>query len=140
MGFFAAGFWRCLSCLHAPTDDLIAARASGDRDNVAAATAKFLLDACQRTPLETMALAFLKYELALDAARLAVDAYEDFLVILDSELDRTELSDLDAPNAETSVVFGRAKEAARRFQDGLSKLFFATDDNLTKDAQSFGVF
>jgi hypothetical protein len=50
------------------------------------------------------------------------------------------LSDLDAPDAETHATLQRAKEVARRFQDGLSKLFFSTDDNLTKDAQSYGVF
>ena len=137
---FAAGLWRCLSCAHAPTENLKEAREAGDRAGVAAATTTFLIDACQNTPLETMALAFLKYEAAIDAAKAAFDAYDEFLAILDSELDRKTLSDLNAPSAETNPTFGRAKEAARRFQDGLSKLFFSTDENLTKDAQSYGVF
>jgi hypothetical protein len=137
---FAAGLWRCLSCAHAPTDELKEARQTRDRNAVIEATTKFLLDSCQKTPLETVALAFLNYQSATDAASLAFDAYEDFLAILDSELDRKTLSDLDAPSAGTNNTFGRAKEAARRFQDGLSSLFFSTDENLTKDAQSYGVF
>jgi predicted nucleotidyltransferase len=137
---FVAGLWRCLSCAHDPTEELITARSSGDRKSVAAATTKFLLESCQKTPLETMALAFLKYEPATAAARLAFDAYEEFLTILDSESDRKTLSELDAPSAETNPTFGRAKDAAHNFQNGLSKLFFDADEGLTKDAQAYGVF
>lgn len=137
---FAAGLWRCLSCAHDPTEDLKAARASGDRKTVAESTRRFILDSCQRTPLETMALAFLKYPAAQDAARMAFDAYEDFLAILDNETERTVLSELDAPSAGANPTFGRAKDAARNFQEGLSKLFFGTDEDLAKDAQSYGVF
>jgi predicted nucleotidyltransferase len=137
---FAAGLWRCLSCAHDPSEDLKAARASGDRRNVAEATRRFILDSCQRTPLETMALAFLRYPMAQDAARTAFDAYEDFLAILDNDLDRKLLTELDAPGAEADSTFVRAKDAARNFQDGLSKLFFGTNEGLAKDAQSYGVF
>jgi hypothetical protein len=87
-----------------------------------------------------MALAFLKYPAAQDAARGAFDAYEDFLAILDNESDRKVLSELDAPGAEASPTFVRAKDAARSFQEGLSKLFFGTNEDLAKDAQSYGVF
>jgi predicted nucleotidyltransferase len=137
---FAAGFWRCLSCDHDPSEELVNARATGDRSTVAAATTKFLLEACRKTPLETLALAFLRFEAATDAARVTFGAYEDFLAILNDEADRKILSDLDAPSAEGNPTFKRAKESARAFQDGLSKFFFNTDPKLTKDAQSYGVF
>jgi hypothetical protein len=78
--------------------------------------------------------------MAQDAARTAFDAYEDFLAILDNDLDRKLLTELDAPGAEADSTFVRAKDAARNFQDGLSKLFFGTNEGLAKDAQSYGVF
>jgi hypothetical protein len=137
---FAAGFWRCLSCEHDPSDELENARSSGDRTTVGAATTKFLLEACQKTPLETLASAFLKYGTAAETARLTFGAYEDFLSILNSESDRKALSELDAPSAEGNPTFKSAQEAARAFQDGLSKFFFNTDPKLIKDAQSYGVF
>ncbi len=136
---FAAGLWRCLSCAHDPTDDLKQARLSQNRDQLAAATTKFLFEASQRTPLQTMALVFLKYD-ATDAARTAFGAYDDFLSILNSDRDRVVLSELEAQTADASATFNKAKDAARQFQEGLTKLFFGTDDRLIKDTQSYGVF
>lgn len=39
---FAAGLWRCLSCAHDPSQDLIDARGVASRDGVAASTTTFL--------------------------------------------------------------------------------------------------
>src|SRR5689334_24468602 len=47
--------------------------------------------ACRKTPLETLALAFLRFEAATDAARVTFGAYEDFLAILNDEADRKVL-------------------------------------------------
>lgn len=136
---FVAGLWACLSCRLHPSEDLRVSRAKKDRDGVSADTTAFLLNFSQRSPLETLADAFLKYE-AWDAARTSFGAYEDFLTILDDPGSRERLEKLEVEHALTDEVFGRAKKAASAFQGGLTKLFFDTNEELTLAAQTDGVF
>jgi hypothetical protein len=136
---YVAGLWSCLSCHLDPSQELIEARQKSDRDALRDATTGFLFQSCERTPLETLALAFLEYD-AIPAARTAFDAYEEFLAILDDDDARERLRALDAAEAHSDDIFRRARKTADDFQDGLSKLLFEGDAGLKKDVQSYGVF
>jgi predicted nucleotidyltransferase len=136
---FAAGFWACLSCRLRPSKDLETSRKNNDREGVRTDMTACLFGFTQKSPLEALADAFLAYE-AWEAAKKTFDAYEDFLAILDSEVNRKALADLKVEGALGDPIFGRAKKAASAFQDGLTQLFFNTTDELTKAAQIDGVF
>jgi len=99
----------------------------------------FLFSFCQQSPLETVASAFIRYE-AWDAAKRSFDAYEDFLKILDDPGERSRLEELKTADAMSDDTFKRAKKDAEEFQEGLTKLFFETDNALTSMAQIAGVF
>jgi len=53
---------------------------------------------------------------------------------------RLHLEKLKVEDAMTDAVFIEAKRSATDFQKGLSELFFATDEKLTRAAQHYGVF
>jgi hypothetical protein len=74
------------------------------------------------------------------AAQLSFDAYEAFLGTLDDPERRQRLEELKVDDAMTDETFLAAKNAASAFQDGLTKLFFETNDHLTVAAQRYGVF
>lgn len=136
---FVAGFWACLSCRFNPSYELKESRDSNDREGVRADMTDFLFTFCRQSPLETLAGAFLQYG-AWEAAKRSFDAYEDFLSILDDPELRNRLEGLEAAAASSDDLFKRAKRDAGEFQDGLTTLFFETDNELTKMAQIDGVF
>jgi len=90
---FAAGLWACLSCKLHPSERLKELQSRGDREGINAEMTDFLLEFSQRTPLETLAGAFMKYD-AYDAAKLSFNAYEEFLRILDDPILRERLEKL----------------------------------------------
>ena len=136
---FAAGLWACLCCRLHPSDDLKNSRVQTDRDAILHDMTEFLLGFSDKSPLETLAGAFMTYE-AFSAAIEFFDAYEDFLQILnDSDL-RSKLERLKFSEAMSEPVFGRAKTDATNLQHALTKLFFDTNKDLTLGAQSHGVF
>jgi len=137
---FAAGLWACLSCKLHPSEALRGSRAKNDRDAVRTDMTDFLLQFSQRSPLETLADAFLRYEKAWPAAKQCFDAYDEFLKILDDPSARDRLADLKVDQALGDDVFERAKKAASEFQAGLVKLFFEADSDLTLATQTYGVF
>jgi len=136
---FVAGFWACLSCRFNPSADLKTSREKDNREGVRADMTDFLFSFCQQSPLETVASAFIRYE-AWDAAKRSFDAYEDFLKILDDPGERSRLEELKTADAMSDDTFKRAKKDAEEFQEGLTKLFFETDNALTSMAQIAGVF
>ena len=77
---------------------------------------------------------------ANDAGKAIFDAYEGFLTILGDPARRDWLDKLGAEDAGADPVFKEARAVGTAFQDGLTKLFFETDENLTKATQRYGVF
>ena len=47
---------------------------------------------------------------------------------------------MDLDEAISDPVFTRAREVGTNFQEGLNKLFFSMNDELTRKAQRYGVF
>jgi hypothetical protein len=136
---FLAGLWACLSCDLFPSAALEVSRDGKDREGTGSDMTTLLLQFSQRSPLETVAEAFLKYQ-AWAAAQETFDAYEAFLGILDDPDRRRHLEELKLDDAMTDETFRQAKAAASAFQVGLNKLFFKTDDKLTMATQTYGVF
>jgi hypothetical protein len=73
-------------------------------------------------------------------ARLLFDSYDQFLAILDDQDKRTELENLPFENAAKNMLFRQVRDLSDSFQEGLTKLFFETDEKLTKLIRKYGIF
>jgi len=59
---------------------------------------------------------------------------------LDDAENRKRLKALKVADAPSDALFAHARDVAAKFQQGLSTLFFGTNETLTKAAQADGVF
>lgn len=134
---FAAGLAACLRCQLKPSAAMTARFDSSE--DLCAALVMDLDERTQPPPLDILAQVFVDYE-AWDAGSLAFGAYDEFLGVLASEGDRAALQRLHPDGAYKDDLFQRSDDIARRFQEGLSMLFFDTDADLTQATQRFGVF
>jgi len=134
---FLAGLAACLSCRLRPSDAL--SKAGGSDEVFCNALTEELMTSVDSRPLEVLARLVGEFQ-ALDAGRDLFGAYDEFLGILADTDQRAELERLDADSAPTDPLFQRTDQIAKRFRDGALKLFFDTDDQLTKLTQQYGVF
>lgn len=134
---FVAGLAMCLSCQLRPSDALQVKFSREDDFNNA--LQDFLLEFCNRTPLEVVARLSVDFE-ALDAGVRVLDAYNDFLGVLLDEDKRMRLKNLDVEDAQADDVFKEARAIGTKFQESLSALFFDSNRDLTMATQRYGVF
>jgi predicted nucleotidyltransferase len=134
---FSAALWGCLSCQLDPSAALSASTTNPPEHD--AELTKYLMGLSNKRPLDLLAEAFLKYG-ALDSARRAFEAYNEFLGLLDDLDTRKVLQKLELTTASDNETFRAAKDMASQFQRSLNELFFETDDSLKKAAQLYGVF
>jgi hypothetical protein len=135
---FAAGLWLCLSCEVKPSATLAAAP-FGKPDEFYAALTEHLMLVLRDRPLEVLAKALEVFG-ADEAARSVFGAYDSFLRLLNDETSREHLKLLTPDTALTDELFSEARTIAKRFQAGMTALFFQTDTDLTNATQLYGVF
>jgi hypothetical protein len=76
---------------------------------------------------------------ALDPGVRALDAYDEFLAVLDDRANRRELSDLGVEEATESPLFARIAELGKEFEAGLLALLF-DDPELRRWVREYLVF
>jgi hypothetical protein len=135
---FAAGLAACVTCKLRPSEQLRNGTSTSDEAFCSAMT-ELLFESVNRTPIEILAHTILAFE-AFDAGHLMYGAYDSFLGILGDTDKRNRLEKLTVDNAYSDPLFQEARQIGRKFQDGLGKLFFETDPDLTKTTQHYGVF
>jgi hypothetical protein len=135
---FVAGFAMCLNCELRPPHGV--RKQEQSENDFYAALSDYLLGFTNRTPLEILA----DFGMAFDPTGTTVaelfEHYDAFLAILRDHDQRARLESMDLEEALTDPVFTRAREVGTNFQEGLNKLFFSTDGELTRKAQRYGVF
>jgi hypothetical protein len=99
----------------------------------------YLVGFSNKPPLHVVA-EFVQQFGANDAGKTIFDAYNQFLTILGDSTRREHLEHLGAEDARSDEVFKDARAIGTAFQEGLTKLFFDTDEKLTKATQRYGVF
>jgi predicted nucleotidyltransferase len=135
---FTAGLAMCMSCELRPPVSLTGAKFDQPADFYAELE-NYLVAFSNKPPLEVVA-EFVRHFQAFDAGRSIFDAYDQFLTIIGNAEKRTQLEQLEVEDAAADHVFQEARAVGTAFQDGLTKLFFGTDENLTKATQRYGVF
>jgi hypothetical protein len=93
-----------------------------------------------RTPLETLAGAFLRRPELRDPAVTIFSAYDEFLGALSDDSVRRHLEELLPEREESDETYGRLRTATHNFRDGLLKLFFDRDHELTELTRMYGLF
>ncbi len=134
---FVAGLAMCLTCELRPPPSLLAA--SGTSKDFYDALQEVLLAFANRPPLDTL-VEFASHFGADAVASELVDQYDLFLGMLADSETRRNLEQMTLEQAVTDPTFNRAREIGTRFQGALTKLFFATDEELTRATQRYGVF
>ena len=60
---------------------------------------------------------------------MVFNAYDDFLRVLSDKDCRDQLKAMTVGAAQTDRLFGETREIGRRYQEGLTELFFGTDND-----------
>lgn len=132
---FTAGLAMCMSCQLCPPRRLVDARPAdfyGELED-------YLVGFSNQTPLQVVA-EFVQHFGANATGKTIFDAYNQFLTLLGDPTRREHLEQLTAEDARSDEVFKEARAIGTSFQDGLTKLFFDTDRDLTNATQRYGVF
>jgi hypothetical protein len=136
---FTAGLAAALSCSLWPPEALRQLQNETEADYSAIMT-DHLLTFANRTPLETLAW----MALAVGAKPVVVNAlfasYDGFLGILRDVDKRGRLAELTPDSMKSDALFAETREIGNTFQDGLTGLFYETNEALTKATQRYGVF
>jgi predicted nucleotidyltransferase len=138
---FTAGLAMCMSCQFRSPKSLEEASSAdfyGELEN-------YLIGFSNKPPLHVVAEFVLNFESkdagkAFEAGKAIFDAYDRFLAMLGDTTNRDHLDKLDASNAGSDKIFTEASAIGTSFQDGLCKLFFETNGELTQATQRYGVF
>jgi predicted nucleotidyltransferase len=136
---FAAGLAACLSCRLRPPARL-ATREAETEDDYTSVMAEHLLSFANSTPIDTIAWLALEFDAAPKVVRQLVDSYDSFLEIIDDPSRREHLDGLGPEESGKDALFVKTREIGNRFQEGLTALFFGTDEELTAVTQRYGVF
>jgi hypothetical protein len=119
---FAGGLLPVLDCYRRPVSDMLG----------------YLDQRMSVPPLDRLADAFVDRG-ALDAGVRALNAYDEFLAILDDGEKRRELRDLGVEGAAESMLFRRIAELGKEFEAGLLALLF-DDPQLHRWVREYLVF
>ena len=101
----------------------------------------------QKTPLEILANALIKYDSLLEPSRKLFDAYDRFIgLIADEEptangkSSREHLESLEVANLEKDVVYGEARKIRQAFGEALAEIFLNQKSELYELTIRYGVF
>lgn len=137
---FAAGLIACLSCRLRPPDSLAAVPPTETEGDYAAKMAEHLLCFANSTPLDTLAWACMQFGASSETVAKIFGSYDAFLGTLSDTEKRERLDSLGPEQALADPSFKVTREIGDAFQNGLSGLFFDSDQKLREAVQRYGVF
>src|ERR1035437_7503669 len=135
---YASGLLTCFGChlglMQGPT--LFPCKSDANTHECVAC----LRESMRRTPLEILASVFLRFPHLNDAGRTLLDAYDEFLGMLASDVTRDALEKLPPRPSPDDPVWSRARTLSHSFRDGLLTLFFDSKSGLDDLTRMYGVF
>ncbi len=144
---FASGLIACFACELGLNEQNCT---TSPRQPDANSCRRCLLPWFQNPPLENLARVYLRLASAApdqpsraqieSGAREALGAYDQFIGLLDDANKRKSLEALKPEDLNAAHAFAEARAISRQFRDALTKLFFSSDDRLTKLVMKYGVF
>lgn len=135
---FVAGLLKCFSFELQPPEDR-GAILSLDPEALSRKLVGFFRGQMHLTPVDTLAQALLGAESRGDLLHI-LDAYDRFLAMLSDEDARKRLERLRFDDAGHDSLFVEIRDLSHTFQEGLTDLFFDSDDKLRSLVIKYGVF
>ena len=134
---FATGMLSCFSC-----ELLCSPEVRGEivKHHSTVAMEEHLRNFIKQTPLEILARFLLELKINRSTARKLLSAYDAFLALLDDSKKRDHLKNLHPDDVPGDIVFQEVRECSRKFQDGLTALFFNDSEKLRDLTIFYGVF
>lgn len=131
---FATGLLMCLSC-NTELDP-----GSNESERRAGILIRHVSDFVNRTPLEILAWSLNRYSVPQETVFDLLDSYDVFLECLNDAQRRAHLDNLSYEDAINDKVFQQMRKVGQRFQNGLDRLFFEDNKDLTQLIRKYGVF
>ena len=135
---FATGLLTCFSCDMFSTKEAREALSGTERST--APMAKHLRRVVCAAPLDILAFFLLNLRIKPKTCKMLLGSYDSFLALLNNEEKREHLKNLTPDDIPGDVVFDEVRRITRRFQEGLTSLFFSDDDRVCELIEFYGVF
>ena len=135
---FAAGLLTCFSCQLEAPDDVRNCMARSSPTS--APLVRYFREKFRLPPLDLLAQTLLRYEIPAETARLLFDAYDEFLALVSDTDKRLHLKELRFEDIDLDLLFTEARKIGRRFQQGLTNLFYRDHEDFSKLIEYYGVF
>lgn len=137
---YAAGLLTCYSCALEPT--LRNLESGATKDSAAHAVVAHLADYVRLTPLDIVSKVLLENDQLTEVAPRLLDAYNEFLNILNDDESRRRLDTLQYDEIATDATYQRVRELGHEFQDGLNEIFFSPErhNDFYQLTRTYGVF
>jgi hypothetical protein len=135
---FVSGLLACFGCELFSPPEAREALSGSSRSFVpmAAHLRRFL----QRTPLDVLAHGLLHSAVRPETGKVLFDAYDAFVAVLADEEKRAHLEALPPESLSGDEVFIEVSRLGKRFQEGLTRMFFREDERLAELTVTYGVF
>ena len=136
---YVSGLLMCFSCELEKSNELFAK--ATDPQSKLHAFIGHLSKYTDKTPLEVLAQAILRYPQLDETARKLFDAYDKFLAILNDEAKRKHLDELARESVAGDEIYENVRDLSHRFQESLDGMFFdQTETDIPKLTRIYGVF
>ncbi len=100
-----------------------------------------LLNLCkgfaEQSAIDLLCHALIKFD-AIELSQKIIGSYDHFLATLDDEYKRNKLKNLSF--GDSNELFDEMRECTQKFRDGIIKLFFDSNEDLTNLTKKYGVF
>jgi hypothetical protein len=137
---FAKGLLMCLDCELLSAESPWTNVGSPKQGMVEEQLVNGCAELIDLTPLDMLSRVLTALN-STDTAKQILVAYDDYLGLVGDDVNRKHLDEsVDFPTALKDSVYAEVREISHRFGDGLQKLFFDENKDLTKLTQKYGVF
>ena len=133
---FASGLLVCFGC---NLDEQLRGKISKDETERKLTLVNYLRESLKLKPLPVVVYAMERYGVSDAVRHEFVDAYAEFLNILDDSNSRKALEGLKASHSRTDATFKRVRAISQKFENALDQLFFE-NPKLTPLTRKYGVF
>jgi predicted nucleotidyltransferase len=133
---FVSGLLVCFGCY---LDAELQKKISSDKGNIKLNLVNYIREQIKLTPLEVLANAVARYDVAKDVSGKLFGAYAQFLSILGDDESREALEKLRAADSRTDPTFKRIRAISHDFERALDSLFFE-NHKVAPLTRQYGVF
>lgn len=133
---FASGLLVCFGCqLNSELQEQISSEPNDTKSNLV----NYIREQTKLPPLEILAAAVERYNVAKTVGEELFGAYTEFLKVVDDQASREALENLRAADSRTDATFKHIRAISQAFEHALNLLFFE-NSQVSPLTRKYGVF